>query len=40
MAMDKIYGRFSPLSIEKGEGRFSVNVYGRRYTFENSFPSV
>lgn len=35
--MDKIYEGFSPLKSERAEDGFSVSVYGRNYTFKNSF---
>ena len=35
--MDKIYQGFSPLKSERTEDGFSVSVYGRTYTFKNSF---
>lgn len=38
--MDKIFDRFSSLKINKKNERFTVSVYGRTYTFENSFLPV
>ena len=35
--MDRIYDSFEPPVLKRGEGEFSVSVWGRTYTFKNSF---
>ena len=38
--MEQIFDRFSPMKMEKEKDRFTVSVFGRTYTFENSFVPV
>ena len=38
--MKKVFENFGKMTVDKSEGKFTVNVWNRRYTFDNSFLPV